>query len=116
VSRIERLESLIQREVAAVITRRMPHANLGLVSITRVKLAADMTTVVVYYSQFGTDADRQKTRRFLTQAAGFMKGEVGRVMRTHTVPNFQFLYDDSIAKGADMVVRINAIIQDDITS
>ncbi len=115
-SRIERLESLIQREVARVITRRMPHANLGLVSITRVKLAPDLTTVTVYYSQFGSDADRQKTRRFLSQASGFIKGEVGRAMSTRTVPNFQFLYDDSIAKSADMVVRINAIIQDDITS
>ncbi len=115
-SRIERLESLIKREVAAVITRKMPHANLGLVSITRVKLAEDLSLATVYYSQFGSDADRQKTSRFLSQAAGFVKGEVGRVMSTRTVPNFQFLYDDSVAKGADMVVRINAIIQDDITS
>jgi len=116
VSRIDRLESLIKREVSDVLTRRMPHANLGFVSITRVKLAPDFTTVTVFYSQFGSDVDRQKTKKYLNQAAGFIKGEVGRVMRTHTVPNFTFLYDDSLAKASDMVVRINAIIQDDITS
>jgi ribosome-binding factor A len=116
VSRIDRLESLIKREVADVLTRRMPHANLGFVSITRVKLAPDLSTVSVFYSQFGSDQDRQKTRRFLSQASGFIKGEVGRVMSTRTVPNFHFVYDDTLAKAADMVVRINAIIQDDITS
>lgn len=112
-SRLVRLESLIKREVSDVLTRRMPHREVGLVSITRVKLAKDMTMVSIFYSQLGSDEEKQNTRRILSQASGFIKGEVGRAMRTHTIPTFRFVYDDSLAKGAQMVNRINEIIQDD---
>lgn len=96
-----------------MLAKRMPHTDIGFVSITRVKLAKDFRTVVIYYSQLGSEKDKQKTKRLLSQASGFIKGEVGRAMRTHTIPDFYFTYDDSLAKGADMLIRINKIRQED---
>lgn len=97
--RIARLQKLILEVAAETVQRRMKDPRLGFVTLTRVKLAPDLSEVVVYWSCLGEDAQRRTSARALTDAAPFVQGIVGRAIRTRVTPHLKFQYDPTLAQA-----------------
>lgn len=103
-----RLAARIRERVANVVLFELqdPRIEPGRLTITRVRLASDLSTCKVFYSVLGSDADRSKTHHALTAATGHIQREVGKILRTRTIPRFQFEYDEAIAGG----IRVTGLL------
>ena len=105
--RISRLCDQIQEEISDIIHRKLKDPRIGFVSVTMVKLTADLSLANVYVSGMGTSVDMEKSVACLGGAASFIRSELGRRLRIKRIPELIFRYDDSAERGA----RIDSILK-----
>lgn len=97
--RIARLQQLILETAATTVQRNVADPRLGFVTITRVKLAPDLSEATVYWSGLGTDAQRRTSTRALTAATPLIQREVARVMGTRVTPRLTLRYDPTLVNA-----------------
>lgn len=107
-SRKDRVESLIKRELAGLLMR-IGHRSLSLMSIISVELSSDLSSAKVYYSLFGPEADVDRTQNYLRKSAGYIKGELGKAIHLKHIPNLRFYYDNSLEKGDELIQKIDSL-------
>jgi ribosome-binding factor A len=95
--RLQRLQAQIQARIAELLLRELQDPKLGMVTISRVELDKEFTKATVYWSVLGEQHQRAHTDRALQRARGFVQREVGRTLKTRTVPHLEFVFDESIA-------------------
>ena len=54
-----RIESLLKQEISRIIQQDF-RSNLGLISITGIKIAKDLSSATVFYSHLGTETEQKK--------------------------------------------------------
>lgn len=111
-ARTDRLGEQIQRELAEILMGGMRDPRLGMVTITAVEVARDLAHAKVFFTVMLED-QREDSIEALHSAAGFLRSEVGKRIRTRSVPQLHFLYDESVEKGAQMDRLINQAIAAD---
>ncbi|HYB65847.1 MAG TPA: 30S ribosome-binding factor RbfA [Steroidobacteraceae bacterium] len=104
-ARSRRIESEIQRVLAALIAREVKDPRVGNVTITAVQVAPDMGTARVYFTPFAAREPHEQVRAGLTHAASFLRGELGRRLSLRHAPRLEFVFDDS-AEGAARLTRL----------
>jgi ribosome-binding factor A len=97
--RRERLNENIKELLSELILKEIKDPRIGFVTITAVKVSADVMTAKVYFSVMGSEEDRQDSLKGLISASGFMRRVVGDQLKLHHVPEFYFVYDDSLDKA-----------------
>ena len=103
--RFEKLVSQVKQRITNVILFRLKDPRVGFVTVTKVDLARDLKTCTVHYSVLGPEGDRAKTGKALDDARGFIQTEIGKTLRTRTVPRILFRYDDTFEK-TDRILKI----------
>lgn len=103
--RQERLNSQFKEELAELL-RKVKDPRIGFVSLTDVEVTPDLKQARVYVSVLGDEAARSATMAGLRSATGFLKSELARRVRLRQMPEIEWRYDDSIARGA----RINELL------
>jgi ribosome-binding factor A len=104
--RIARIQELIKQRVAEVVAHELNDPKLGMITITRVEVDKELMSAKVFWSTLGGEQERAKQARILDKAAGYVQGEVARVLTTRTVPRVKFLFDQRI-EGA---VRMQSLL------
>lgn len=99
---LARLEARIQERAAYCLQFEVKDPRSTFVTITRVELAPDATRGKIFWSCLGSEADQRKTAAMIEGAAGFIQRQVARVLETRTVPHLAWVYDDSIARAAEL--------------
>ena len=112
-ARSRRIESEIQRVLAALIAREVKDPRVGNVTITGVKLAPDMGVAKVFYSPFVSTHPQEEVQSGLTRAAGFLRGEVGRRLGLRHAPRLDFVFDNTAEKAARLTGLIDSAVADD---
>lgn len=110
---IARMESRIKERAAYCLQFELNDPRAGLVTITKVELAQDLSTVKIYYSALGSESDHHKFGAMLESAAGFVQRQIARVLQTRSVPRLSFVFDDSIERAASMDRLISEAIRRD---
>ncbi len=108
-SRMDRIDELIRREVSEILIRRVNDHRIGFISVVRVKTSPDLSLATIYYSQIGNDEEKRRTSNALRSATGFIRGEVGKKLTLKVVPRIKFQFDDSIERGDDLLKKIKAL-------
>lgn len=103
--RTDRLDSQIRAELAELLQREMKDPRLGFATITRVETARDLGTAKVWVSIMGTEVEREKTMRALTDAAPWLRRQLGERLTVRHIPQLVIRHDDSIESG-DRVLRL----------
>jgi ribosome-binding factor A len=103
--RTDRLDSQIRAELAELLQREMKDPRVGFATITRVETARDLGTAKVWVSTMGTEEERAKTMGALTDAAPWLRRQLGERLTLRHVPQLVMRHDDSIEAG-DRVLRI----------
>lgn len=106
--RLKRLENVLLQAVAPLISHGLLDPRLNLVTVTRIRLSADLSTARVNWSCLGTESERTQATHALEHARGRLQASVARAMRTRTTPRLEFHYDPSLEKS----VRIGQILED----
>ena len=81
----------------------------GLVSVLRVDTSRDLRNARVYISVLGSVDDERGTLEGLQAASGFLRSELARDSSLRTVPNLDFLGDQSMAQGERMARMIDLL-------
>lgn len=99
---VARLEARIKERVAHCVEFELADPRSTFITITRVELTNDISQAKVYYSVLGDEADRNKTKRMLESAGGFIQRQVARILATRRTPKLEWRYDDTIEQMIHM--------------
>lgn len=110
--RIRRIAEEIRAELSQILREEVRDPRVGLVTLTRVKLASDFGTATVFFSPLVEEADEARTEQLeeaMASLAGFARRLLaGRLALRHT-PELRFVRDDSIAEGAQTLDLIRSL-------
>lgn len=96
--RTDRIAEMIQRKLAQIIPQEVKDPRLkGFVTISAVKVAADLGHAKVYFTIFGDDKAQAVT--ILNASASYLRSALARSITLRTVPQLHFIYDESIEYG-----------------
>jgi ribosome-binding factor A len=109
-SRPERVADQIRGELASLLAREVHDPGVGFVTLTRVRVTADLQQAHVYYTALGDEKSRRNTERALARATGFLRRQIGARLRLKRTPELTFHYDESIA-GQDRIEQLLSEIQ-----
>ncbi len=76
-ARARKLADRISQIVAEMLERRIKDPRLGFVTVTESRLTNDLREATVFYTVYGTDAERADTAAALHSATGVIRSEVG---------------------------------------
>jgi ribosome-binding factor A len=109
--RVERVASLIRREVSELLQGgiRDERVGHGLVSVTTVDVAGDLQHCRIFVSVFGSEDDRQQAMEGLKAATPFVKGELGRRLKLRRTPEVVFVLDRGIERGSSVLGLLNQL-------
>ena len=94
--RTDRIGEQVRAEVARILREEVTDPRIGLVTLTRVDVAPDLSNARIFWSTVG---DRDEIERGLSSAAGFVRGRLARVLPLRKVPELRFLWDPSLELG-----------------
>ena len=123
--RVERVASLIRREISELLINgiRDERVHLGMVTITEVEVSGDLQHCKVFVSIFGEATEKNLVMSGLNAASGFLRGELGRKLNLRRAPEIVFYLDRGIEKGTSVINllerldkerKVNKDIQDDV--
>ena len=109
--RLEKLSRTIRDVVSEVIQSQLSDPRIrGMVSITRVELAGDLSVAKVYLSVIGVDSkDQQLSCKAIISASGFIRTRLASVLTTRTCPSLDFHLDDSLKKGFEITQLLDKL-------
>ena len=104
VSRAERLNGEFQKEISEIISKKLKNPLVeGMVSVMEVITSRDLSHAKVYLSVYTkTEEQRLKTFEAIKNDAKKVRYELGKVMMIRTIPEIDFVLDNSIAYGDKM--------------
>lgn len=92
-----RLNEDMKRELIAIIGEMKDPRVQGLLTVTRVEVAPDLSSARVFVSKMGEENATQNAVAALGHAAGHVRTEISKRMHIRKAPEFRFLPDDSAA-------------------
>lgn len=105
-SRTARLGEQIRRDLSELIRDEVRDPRVGMVSLTEVRVARDLSNAKIFFTMLGEADGRADSAAALNRAAGFLRRELGSRLNVRKVPELHFVYDDSIERGAYMEALI----------
>ena len=103
--RTDRLDSQIRQELMDLLQREMKDPRIGFATITRVETARDLGSARVWVSVLGTPEEQQTAVKALTDAAPWLRRQLGERLTVRHIPQLMIRHDDSIEAG-DRVLRL----------
>jgi len=112
-SRSSRVAEQIRRELAELIQLELKDPRVGLISLTDVEITPDYAHAKVYFSSLNGEAGVDEVKSGLKAASGYLRRELGRRVRIHTLPELHFVYDRSIEQGDRLSRLIDEAVKSD---
>lgn len=104
--RIDRIEKMIERELALILMEEAKNELLKFVSVTKVTITNDLSLATIWYTVLGNEGEVEATSKQLVNATGFLKSELAHRLDLRKTPDLRFKYDESLAYGN----KISAIL------
>jgi ribosome-binding factor A len=107
-ARARKLADRIAQIVAEMLERRIKDPRLGFVTVTEARLTNDLREATVFYTVYGSPAERADTGAALASATGLIRSEVGRQTGLRHTPSLTFVPDtvpDNVQHIEELVVR-----------
>jgi ribosome-binding factor A len=107
-ARARKLADRISQIVAEMLERRIKDPRLGFVTVTETRLTNDLREATVFYTVYGTDAERADTAAALQSATGIIRSEVGKQVGLRHTPSLEFVADvlpDNAKRVEELVAR-----------
>lgn len=94
-----RINDEMQRTLSEVLRGvKDPRVSDAFISITACEVTGDLKYARVYYSAM--NGDSKEVAKGLKSSAGYIRGQVARIMNLRQTPEFTFVADESIKYGA----------------
>ena len=106
--RTARLNEQLKRELSGLIARKVRDPRIEGVLITDVRVTPDLWLARVFFRPPGGEGEADEALHGLEAASGFLRRELGRVLRIRRIPELRFLYDETL----DSASRIESLLRE----
>jgi ribosome-binding factor A len=112
--RVERVSSLIKREVSQMLINGIKddRVGAGMISITYVDVSNDLQHARIFVSIYGTEEAKAETMEGLEACTSYVRRELSHRMNLRRSPEIKFIHDTSLEKGDRLINFINQISQE----
>lgn len=107
-SRNQRVAELVRRELASLIQREAPGADLGLITLSHVDLSPDLKNARVYFTCLESALTDEAAAELLNERAGHFRRLLAKALPLRVAPALRFLFDRSIAQADRLSVLIDS--------
>lgn len=109
-SRMQRVDVLIQRELAEIIRREVNTSALGMITISEVQVSPDLKFARIYVTILGLNGNEntENSIRYLNSMAKSLRYQLAHRLTLRTTPSLEFVYDHS----AEYASRLSALIKE----
>ena len=109
ISRATRVADQIRMEVAEILSRKIKDPRVQFVTVTEVKMTADLKIARVYVTTLTPEQYEQQTAPGLKSAVGFIRTEIGRRLNLRYTPEVVFYQDTSAAYAHRIETILDAL-------
>jgi ribosome-binding factor A len=111
--RTERVASTIQQELAQIVMRELSDPRLStMVSITRVKVAEDLSIADVFVSIMGTPGQQTAALNALKHSAGLIRTKLTKQLTLRVAPFLKFHIDEELQKEMAMLDLLSKVAEE----
>ena len=103
--RQERLAEQIREEISMIIAGEVEDPRVAAVTVTDARLTPDLRNAKIYVTVLGSDEEIDEALAALKHAAGFIRTQLGAVLRIRRTPELHFVYDNA-TEAATRIERI----------
>ena len=98
-NRMERVDEQFKKEISTIIDQDLKNPNItGLISVTKVKVSADLRVARVYISLLNCKS-KKNTLEGLKNASGYIRTVLAKRVNLRYTPEINFELDDTIEYG-----------------
>ncbi len=97
--RVERVRSLLQREIGEAIRRELPIGEAGLITVNDVEIGGDLRSARVFVSILGNAEQQKKGIALLEKSRVRLQSIVANTVILKFTPQLRFVLDDSVLRG-----------------
>lgn len=112
-SRQQRVEEAIKKEVSTIIHDELKDPRIGFVTIIRVELSKDLRNARILYSVLGSKEDCKKTKLAIDSALGYIRSLVARRINLRFATELMFQEDHSTEYSVKIEEILNKIKEKD---
>jgi len=100
--RTERIGEQLRAEIARVVRDELTDPRVGLVTVTRVDVAPDLSNALVYWSPLEAHDEKELAAMSegLASGAGFVRRQLAHALSLRRMPALRFKHDPSIEEGS----------------
>jgi ribosome-binding factor A len=95
-SRPDRVGEQIRQELSQILTQQVHDPGMGFITLSRVKVTADLQLARVLYTVIGDEKQRKETQKALERALPYLRRQIASRVRLRRVPELQFFYDQAV--------------------
>lgn len=106
VARARRLAERIKVLIAESLDRVVKDPDLGMVTITDVRVTPDLAHATVFYTVYGTAEEVETSAAIMAKNTGRIRGEVGRHLQIRVTPTLEFVIDEVPATAASLAALL----------
>ncbi len=104
--RLEKISHLIKEEISLIFLQKLQDPAFGLVTITNVKVSADLKIAKIYISVMEKEK-RDVVMEKVNSINGLIRNQLAQRIKIKFVPELKFFIDDTL----DYVEKINYLIK-----
>ncbi|HEX5340607.1 MAG TPA: 30S ribosome-binding factor RbfA [Gammaproteobacteria bacterium] len=105
--RSSRVAGQLQRELSELIRREVKDPRVRLVTVTKVDVTRDLSHAKVLISVLGEDGPQPEVLAALQHAAGFLRHQLGKMLKMRSIPELHFAQDEVLERAAQLTALIN---------
>jgi ribosome-binding factor A len=102
----------IHRELSVLIQRESRDPRLARVTVTGVKVSADLRRATVYATALGEPEEQAEAIAGLKHATSFLRRELAARLQFRRVPELVFEFDQSVARSQHILDLLDQIHRD----
>lgn len=112
--RLNRISEEVKRVVSEIIRNDLKDPRISaMCSVVAAEVTPDLRYAKVFISVLGSEDEKKATIKGLTNAAGFIRRELGRKIELRYLPDVIFELDRSIEHGAYINKLLNEVKKKD---
>ncbi len=97
-SRMNKIEDLLHKEIANIIVTRIDNPQIkNTVTITDIKVSKDIRSAIVYFVTL--DKNFKKVEKIINELKPTIKFHLSKNVHLKRIPDIKFIFDDTIIKG-----------------
>ncbi len=105
-ARSDRVTEQVRRDLATLIQTELKDPRVRMVSLTAVELTPDYAHAKVFFTSLQSE-HLDEIQTGLNRASGFLRRELGKRIKIHTLPQLHFIYDVSVERGTSLSLLID---------